>query len=456
LDVQVIDVRACPWWRPLKVAFVGENRGSAPMAEFQSQLLDSFRDQGHTIVTTSEADIDLLIDNVMIPDGPEPLVQRIPERSQPLMLSVVKDYQLNRRPHNLVVLVGVDESLGSWSHVDVVSTARVAMGRIGSFKVVFVSGSGADEVTYCTLEGGHPTETHAKVDGLRDRLVASASAREVGGHFDVNNDAITQAAWNETKIPDEIVRAGHRMHQLGLLPQPQKISDYVSPRMARVYERYLGLKGFSEGMLFAVDPLTGTTMVTASGSWDVDKRALHRDEVTALSGIVEGRVQVQAPFGVRPKGPSVEALEVLSLLDAAPRIRLSPDGANGWRLDPEGQIEVPIIRSGIHAHIGVASADEAVVETIEPDRKNYPYGFGCGTDLMCEVARSTVERSSAINDPKDRRRFVRWPMLYHGEMVVELWKEGAENVTFEGLLDLFDNAKSNAINFRSDHVDQPR
>jgi len=131
LDVHVVDVRACPWWRPLKVAFVGGNRGSAHMAEFQSQLLDSFRDQGHVIVTTSEPDIDLLIDYVTIPDGPEPLAQRIPERSQPLMLTVTKDYQLKRRPHNLVVLVGVDESLGSWSHVDVVSTARVVMGKIG-------------------------------------------------------------------------------------------------------------------------------------------------------------------------------------------------------------------------------------------------------------------------------------------------------------------------------------
>jgi hypothetical protein len=456
LDVQVIDVRACPWWRPLNVAFVGEHRASARMAEYQSQLLESFRDQGHNIVTTSAADIDLLIDVAMIPDGPEPLVQRIPERSQPLMLTVMKDYQLKRRPHNLIVLVGVDESLGSWSHVDVVSTARVAMGKIGSFKVVFVSGSGSDEVTYCTLEGGHPTETHAKVNGLRDRLVASASAREVGGQFDVINDAISQATWSATQIPDEIVRAGHRMHQLGLLPRPQKISDYVSPRMARVYERYLGLNGFSEGMLFAVDPLTGTTMVTASGSWDVDKRALHRDEVTALSGIVGGRVQVHAPVGIRPKGPSVEALEVLSLLEAVPRIRLSRDGSNGWRLDPSGEIEVPIIRSGIHAHVGVAFADDSLVETIEPDRQLYPYGFGCGTDLMCEVARSTVARSSAINDPKDRRRYVRWPMLYHGEMVVELWKEGAENVTFEGLLDLFDGAKGKAIRFRSDHVDQPR
>ncbi len=456
MDVPVGDVRECSWWRPLKVAFVGESRGSAQMEKFRTELLDSFRSQGHQIVTTSEEDIDLLIDSVTIPDGPEPLVLRIPERSQPLMLTVTKDYRLRRRPHNLVVLVGVQESLRTWSHVEVVSTARVAMAKIGSPKIVFVSGSDVDEVTYCTLEGGHPTETHAKVAGLRDRLVASASAREVGGQFDIISDAITSEAWNETTIPDEIVRAGHRMDQLGLLPKPQQISDYVSEPMARVYARFLGLKGFSEGMLFAVDPITRNTMVTASGSWDVDKRALNRDEVTALSGIVDGRVQVQAPSGVRPKGPSVEALEVLSLLEAAPRVRLSPDAADGWRLDPDGEIEVPIIRSGIHAHVGVVSADDTVVETIEPDRKNYPFGFGCGTDLMCEVARSTVERSSAINDPNDLRRYVRWPMLYHGEMVIELWKEGAESVTFDGLLDLFDDAKSHAIEFRSDHVDQPR
>ncbi|MDE3107842.1 MAG: hypothetical protein KGJ42_06775, partial [Acidobacteriota bacterium] len=245
------------------------------------------------------------------------------------------------------------------------------------------------------------------------------------------------------------------MDQLGLLPKPQKISDYVSARMARVYERYLGLKGFSEGMLFAVDPLTGTTMVTASGSWDVDKRALDRDEVTALAGVVDGRVQVLAPVGVRPKGPSVEALEVVSLLEAAPRVRVSRHG-RAWRYDPRGTVEVPIIRAGIHAHVGVSAADERLVETIEPDRQQYPFGFGCGTDLMCEVARSTVERSSAINDPTDRRRYVRWPMLYHGEMVVELWKEDAAEVTFDGLLDLFDATTNQAITFQPDHVDQPR
>ncbi len=425
------------------------------MAEFQSQLVASFREQGHDIVTTADDDIDLLIDSAAIPDGPEPLAQRIPERPQPLMLTMMKDYELVRRPDNLVLLLGIGESLSTWSHGEVVATARIAMARIGSPKIVFVSGDGPSEVTYCTLEGGHPTETDTKVDGLRDRLVASASAREVGGQFDVNEDAIAREAWERTRIPDDIVDAGHRMHQLGLLPPPQQISDYVSTRTARVYAKYLGLKGFSEGMLFAFDPLSSTTMVTASGSWDVDKRALHRDEVTALSGFIKGRVQVQAPVGVRPKGPSVEAAEVLSLLDAVPKVRLSPTTQGGWQLDPKGEVEVPIVRAGIHAHVGVDFADDTVVETIEPDRRQYPFGFGCGTDLMCEVVRSTVERSSAINDPDDHRIYVRWPMLYHGEMVVELWKGQSVNDTFRGLLDLFDRERGGAIGFRPDHVDQP-
>lgn len=426
------------------------------MADFLSQLRDSFREQGHSLVSTDERDIDLLIDTMVIPDGPEPLTSRVPERSQPLMLSVVKDYNLARRPDNLVVLVGVKELLGAWPHADVVSTARIVMARIGAPKIVFVSGPGPSEITYCTLEGGHPSETQEKVSGLRDRLVASACAREVGGRFDINDDAITQAQWNETGVPDAVVSAGRRMHTLGLLPPPHRISNYVSPRMARVYERYLGLNGFSEGMLFAVDPITNTTMVTASGSWEVDKRALRRDEVTPLAGTIDGRVQVQAPHGIRPKGPSVEAAEVLALLDAAPRVHLTRNDTQGWELDANGAFDVPIIRAGIHVHVGVSFADDSVVETIEPDRKMFPYGFGCGTDLMCEVARHTVERSSAINDPSDPRLYVRWPMLYHGEMVIELWKVGMRNVEFEGLLDLFGDNASGPIRFSPDHVDQPR
>ncbi|HQT99394.1 MAG TPA: hypothetical protein PLG60_02690 [Acidimicrobiales bacterium] len=455
MSAQVDDVRTCTWWRPLKVAYVGERSVPTSLAEIQARLLESFRRQGHTIVTTSEADIDLLIDVAAVPDGDEPPALRMPERAQPLMLTVMRDYHLARRPDNLVVLVGVRESFDTWTHAEVVSTARVVMARIGSPKVVFVSASEPAQLTYCTLEGGHPSEALDHVDRLRDRLVASACAEEVGGRYDVVEGALSAETWRETTIPDDIVRAGHRMHQLGLLPPPQQISEYVSPHMAQLYQRYLGLKGFSEGMLFAVDPLTQSTMVTASGSWDVDKRALHRDEVTALGGTVENRVQVLAPVGVRPKGPSVEAAEVLALLGAVPLVRLGRDATGEWRVDPQGEVEVPIVRAGFHAHVGITAADPAIVETIEPDRQRYPFGFGCGTDLMCEVARDTVERSKAINDASDSRRFVRWPMLYHGEMVIELWKGETSSAPFTTLLDLFDPATSDAVTFRADHVDQP-
>jgi hypothetical protein len=96
-----------------------------------------------------------------------------------------------------------------------------------------------------------------------------------------------------------------------------------------------------------------------------------------------------------------------------------------------------------------------MIETVAPDREHFPYGFGCGTDLMVDVAAATVRRSAAIADPSDARGHVRWPMLYHGEMAVELWRSDSRDEPLEGLLDLFDPAAAASISFRADHIDQP-
>jgi hypothetical protein len=245
------------------------------------------------------------------------------------------------------------------------------------------------------------------------------------------------------------------MDRLHLLPPPKRIGEYVSGKMARIYEHYLGMKGFSEGMLFAFDPGTQTMMVTASGSWDVDKRALRPDEVVMVGGLENGKLQVLVPQGVRTKGPSVEALEMFSLLQAVPRVRVMEVSSGVWRLDPAGTVEVPVIRAGIHVHVGVQTADEYWIESIPANRQLYPYGFGCGTDLMCGLAQDAARRSRAISDPSDPRAHIRWPMLYHGDTAIELWKPGVADTPLEGLLDLFDPAKTRAILYTPDHIDQP-
>lgn len=116
---------------------------------------------------------------------------------------------------------------------------------------------------------------------------------------------------------------------------------------------------------------------------------------------------------------------------------------------------MPIIRGGVHAHVGVDMVDESMVETVELDRDRFPYGFGCGTDLMIEVGRDIARRSQAMNDPSDPRRYVRWHLLYHGEMAVELWKPGILDTPLTGLLDQYDLAADVSIHFTADHIDQP-
>jgi hypothetical protein len=214
------------------------------------------------------------------------------------------------------------------------------------------------------------------------------------------------------------------------------------------------MKGFSEGMLFAFDADTDTLMVTASGSWNVDKRALKREEVVPIGAMEGHKILVYAPEGVKPKGPSVEAVEMYTLLMSVPKTRVSKK--NGvWVADPNGDKEVPIIRGGIHTHVGVTHIDEEWVEDMGLNRRDFPYGFGCGTDLMKQLAQDAAHRSQAIHDAADPRLYVRWQMLYHGETVVELWKPGASEQLLQGLLDMYDPQRVGAIEYTYDHIDQP-
>jgi hypothetical protein len=443
------DLRDCPWWRPRTVAVVGEPESPALRALVR-ELVEAFEDQGHTIGADNP---DILLAVEEIPDGPEPLMERIPESDRPLLLRL--SAKPGPRPEHVVVLAGVSERIGDLSHEQVVEVSRAAMARLGAPKLVFcsVDGDRVVEATFATLEGGHPSDRERIAQSLRDRLVTAACAEEVGGRYDIVEDGLPAELWDATDVPEAIIEAGHRMDALGLLPPPRHVSEYVSERLARLYGRFLGIKGFSEGMLFAFEPASGTLMLTASGSWDVDKRALKREEVVPVGAIdADGRLRVLAPEGVQPKGPSVEALEMRVLLDSVPRVRLSErDGR--WDVDPDGSVEVPIVRAGIHAHVGVEAVDPSLVESLPANRRDFPYGFGCGTDLMCEVVRDVVARSEAMNDPDDPRRFVRWPMLYHGDTVVELWRPGAPARPLEGLLDLYEHG---AIRYTPDHITQPK
>ncbi len=450
----------CKWFEPRSVAVLNEPApGDRVQGELMPKLLAAFGEQGHNVVEQSSGKVNLMLALFEIPDDERPLTERIPERPLPLSLTLMREYGLPKRPDNLITLVTIRERMTSFSHAEAIDIARTAAARICSPKIVFLSGNRATgelyEATYCTLEGGHPTDTTDIVNKLRDRLVSAACAHDVGGDYRIIENGISRAVWEKTRTPEALIEAGHRMATLRLLPAPKMVSDYVTPETARIYNRYLGMKGFSEGMLFAFDPETGTLMVTASGSWDVDKRALKREEVVAIGGMKDGKVEVWAAEGVKPKGPSVEALEMYTLVQSVPKVRVSQGADGEWRYDPNGPVVVPIIRGGIHVHVGTEQINQEFVEDIPMNRRDFPYGFGCGTDLMKELAQDSARRSSAIMDINYPRRYARWQMLYHGDTVVELWKPSTSGMALQGLLDMYDPASVGAIQYNPDHIHQP-
>lgn len=456
------DLRETPWFSPRRISILNAPiPGDKVQEQLLPKLVEAFREQGHTVLEHSDGDVNLMLAFYDIPDTDEPLVQRIPERHLPLALTLMREYNLSRRPDNLVAVVTIRERLSAIPHIQAIEFARTAAARIGSPKIVFLSGDRKTgelwESTYCTLEGGHPTDRSVDRDivpFLRDRLIAMSCAREIGADYIVMDNAIPKQLWETTEMPEALVAAGHRMDTLNLLPAPKRVSEYVSPELANIYNRYLSMKGFSEGMLFAFDPETQTLMVTASGSWNVDKRALKREEVVMIGGTQGHKLLVYAAEGISPKGPSVEAAEMYNLVMSVPKTRVSKK--NGvWAYDPHGDVEVPIIRAGIHTHVGVQNIDEEWVEDMGLNRQDYPYGFGCGTDLMKQLATDAAHRSHAINDPSDPRCYVRWQMIYHGETTVELWKPNTSPEPLQGLLDMYDPQRVGAIEYTFDHIDQP-
>lgn len=457
------DLRECSWFQPRTISFLNAPvEGDRVQQQLMPKLVRAFQEQGHTVLEQPDGNVNLMLAFYDVPDTPAPLAERVPERHLPLGLTLMREYNLSKRPDNLVVLVTVRERMSELSHVQVVELARTTAARIGTPKVIFLSGDRNTgelwEATYCTLEGGHPTDQSEKRDVvtfLRDRLVSMACARDVGEDYIIVSDAISRERWEATRTPEAIIAAGHRMDELNLLPAPKLVSEYVSTELARIYNRYLNMKGFSEGMLFAFDPETMTVMVTASGSWNVDKRALKREEVVPLGGMQGNKIVVAAPQGVSPKGPSVEAAEMYNLVMSVPKVRIGKNAAGEWVPDPKGEVEVPIIRAGIHTHVGVERIDTEWVEDMGANRRDYPFGFGCGTDLMKQLAEDAAHRSRAINDPSDPRLYVRWQMLYHGDTTVELWKPGIGAVPLEGLLDMYDPRRIGAIEYTHDHIHQP-
>ncbi len=224
----------------------------------------------------------------------------------------------------------------------------------------YVPGRGA---WFTTMERGHygvsAQDERRLAEKVVERVLPLASSRLV-----IDNEFRTDLEpelWSGDEITDSIRRAGARLGELDLLPNPFPIEDLLTERELRHVKRLYGIGGLSYGNLSARKDARRFWM-SASG---VDKSRLEvpgRDILLVSDyDSAHGRMVLSVPPNVEPRRVSVDAIE-------------------HWMIYRE------------HPNVGAIVHVHAWMEGISATDVNYP----CGTE---ELARSVAELVRGAPDP---------------------------------------------------------
>jgi hypothetical protein len=86
--------------------------------------------------------------------------------------------------------------------------------------------------------------------------------------------------------------------------------------------------------------------------------------------------------------------------------------------------QVPVVRSKLHGHRGIAAYDPRRVEYVPLDPPYYHYLVSCATDAQARGIKAAFARSEALRNPDDPRQVVFAVLPGHGIVIVEKWVPG--------------------------------
>jgi hypothetical protein len=132
---------------------------------------------------------------------------------------------------------------------------------------------------------------------------------------------------------------------------------------------------------------------------------------------------VEGKAAIAPSSEAVEMMRMDAVLPRVPR--------------PDGSGTVPVLRSKLHGHRGVAAFDPARVEFVPLDAPYYAYPVSCSTEAQAAAMEWAFGRARALRDPADPRTIAFTVMPGHGVVMAEKWVPG--KAAFEELWQAFDS-----------------
>ncbi|HMK09228.1 MAG TPA: hypothetical protein VK449_09390, partial [Anaerolineales bacterium] len=254
--------------------------------------------------------------------------------------------------------------------------------------ILLVADDRPRQAYYFDLVGAHPrvdfVEAGSFYEDMARRLATAASTHEVTQHR-IETPPFPAEVWPALETPQAMMRASLEFGARSFFTEMVRVSDLVNvPGLAEAISTQ-----YSEGCFATWEPRLPALMTTITGSArPVDKGRITEDELALIVGVrpdgsgaivrhVEGHGEI---------APSSEAVEMIRMDAVLPRIRL-PDGT-----------AVPVLRSKLHGHRGVAAFDPARVEFAPLDLPYYRYPVSCSTEAQAVAMERAFGRARSLRD----------------------------------------------------------
>jgi len=264
--------------------------------------------------------------------------------------------------------------------------------------------------SYARTEG----DADAFYDDIVRRMATAVSAEEVGKHVIVE-PPIARETWQRLTTPAAMHRASLELGRRGFFTEMVRIPELVQvPALGDAIATQ-----YSEGCFATWEPDLNALVTTTTGSArPVDKGNITDNDLAVVVGLQPGGLGpiVRQVEGLRNDPPSSEGLEMYDMDEVLPAMWL-----NGRT---EASARVPVARSKLHGHRGIAAYDPRHVEYIPMAQAFFAYPVTCGTYAQARGLKAAFSRSAALQNPADPRQVVFTILPTHGIFVVEKWAAG--------------------------------
>jgi len=453
-EFPVVVGRATPvheWLQDLSVVYV-PGPVNKLIERSADQLLLSFEELGHTIEKQPSDQTDLIITSASINkplDWRKSLFfnarRRFKLKSQPTVCTLI-----SLRPDEFEMLLAHFElalakdspDAADFAFPGLASTAyrtlheqgrrggpilslqRLLQAQCKCLRIILLIGEDVAQMAYTfDLVGAFPctkgTDQLSMYSELALRLVTALSSGGVTNH-EIVGPALDSSLWHQLQAPKAMLYAADQLNRRDFFTKMVRVADLVDvPAMNDAIANQ-----YSEGCYATWEPKLDALVATVTGSLrPVMKGQISEEDLAVIVGLNHDGTgaKVRRIEGYEYSSPSSESVEMFAIDNELPRITLGL-GQNSSGAGLNDPVSVPVARSKLHGHRGVAHFDPSLVEFVALESEYHLYPVSCGTLAQADAVVRAFSRSEALRRPTDNRMVVFTILPGHGVFIVEKWQ----------------------------------